>query len=177
MTNDALYLRGLWIDSVIRLVGVDEHYVSRKFDKAFERCATQLRKLPRVRWIDFVEAQIQWCIDNQSKILFPNLLNGEKAWQRFRAYPTRDERVEILRAELLYQEAAFNRVRELRGFEAALNNPLAEYTPVFVVYILTKNNERILGEHIEAARRELTKRPLLEEIVPEDILEVLHAKS
>lgn len=171
-------LKAAWIEAVERMLCLSEPYrVSSKFDGIFDSVATKLGQ----EGIDpsrFCEAQVYYVkTRNLTGKLWPSLLSGDRAMERYEEYPDPESRKEGLRQNLNMQLETFKNVTRTISLEAAFYNKLASHTPIFMVMMHVSFGRDIPEDLLEEARAEAGVEPLWRYVLSQKVLGVLDAKS
>ncbi len=93
----------------------------------------------------FVRAQIQHAISH-GRSAYPNYLKAHNAYEIAKNAPTNEQTIKSLRKSFKSQYTAFKRVVETCGVKVAFANHLADYDPLFLVFVSMKWNQPISKE-------------------------------
>jgi len=158
-------LHTLWEQRVRALTGAQNYFVrSKKWKAVFERSSSRMCRFG-INPQRYVDAQLQWAIStNKPGIIWPNILEGDRAMARYNELPTESQSLNDLREYYLAQSAAFNLVCETLSEDVALDNNVLEHSPLFLCYVTWKSNRTPNNELVEQARAELEARPQAREI-------------
>lgn len=158
-------LHALWEQRVRALTGAREYFIrGKKWPALFERVASRLSRFG-IAPNRYVDAQIEWAIQlNKPGVIWPNILEGDRAMARYNELPTEAQSLSDLREYYLAQSSAFNRVCETLSEDVALTNKVMEHSPLFLCYVTWKSGRQPSEELVDQARAELEARPQAREI-------------
>lgn len=167
-------LKNMWISSVRRICHTDRYYVSRKWDKIFAEVSAWLDANPEISPLRFVEAQIHWCLGNRVRgALWPNLLSGPAAVQRYHDAPDETEIVNDLSARYQAQGKAFVELSNAVGLHDALQDTMVTWSPLYLAYVRFCSGLPIPEDLYDRARQEAQAESLIDRVFPADFLRSL----
>lgn len=167
-------LRRLWVDAVRRIGRTDKYFIGRRWDAAFAKAAQWLDDHPSISPAQFVEAQVRWCIGNRvQNALWPNLLLGPGAYERYMNAPREEELIAALQSKYDSQARAFIALSNAVGLQEALCDTMGGWSPLYLCYVRSCSGLPLLEAEREQANKEARAEPLVSRIFPEDFLRSL----
>jgi hypothetical protein len=165
-------VKDMWVIRVRAIIG-DETYelhLSSKWNKIFHNVAN----LVNARGFDlrkYIDVQLRWAVVNSRECsIWPTLLSGQKALERYLTDPQETTKVNWLREIYQAQYEAFNRVCETVSEEAAFTVPVLRHEPLFSMYMHYERKREPSKELVERAILSMEEDPLVAKVLPEGFL-------
>lgn len=167
-------LKALWVSTVRRIGGTDRYFIGDKWDTILAEVAAWLEANPHIKPLRFVEAQVNWCLRNRVKgALWPNLMSGPKALQRYLDEPDDGEIVAQLEKHYSAQANAFIQLTNSIGLKEALEDTMVTWSPLYLAYVRHHQGLAIPEDLRVRAAREASAESLINQVFPAEFLRSL----
>jgi hypothetical protein len=163
---DAQELKTAWVQAYRVLLNKPEYRLANHWTEKF---AKYVERLDGVDAKEYCEFQIRYMIQrNMLDKLFPNILSGDTALERFQAWkriPAADAYRDTL-VRYKNQAQVFINVTKTMGEAFALSGSTVEYSPLYFGFMLWSLKHELPEELVSRARLEISEWPHTVRIFP-----------